>query len=110
MKSDDALNHGKFASGDVVALLGKRLADGQPISDGKVGIGDKLVSTAAGAASTVATGAVLAVAAPVALVDPQTRESYGEHFSNVGSGLRDTGGSTVDLAGAPIRAVTGAGR
>jgi esterase/lipase superfamily enzyme len=110
VKSDDALNHGKFASGDVVALLGKRLADGQPISDGKVGIGDKLVSTAAGAASTVATGAALAVAAPVALVDPQTRESYGEHLSNVGSGLRDTVGSTVDLAGAPVRAVTGIGR
>ncbi|SDM54476.1 Alpha/beta hydrolase of unknown function [Methylobacterium phyllostachyos] len=110
VKSDDALNHAKFASGDVVALLGKRLADGQPISDGKVGIGDKLVSTAAGAASTVATGATLAVAAPVALFDPQTRKSYGEHLSNVSSGFKDTLGSTVDLAGVPVRAVTGAGR
>ena len=64
-------------------------------------------STAAGAASTVATGAALAVAAPVAILDPQTRETYGEHLSNVGSGLRDTVGSTVDLAGAPVRAVTG---
>jgi hypothetical protein len=54
----------------------------------------------AGAVSTGATGAALAVAAPVALVDPQTRESYSEHFSNVGSGFRDTVGSTVDLAGA----------
>ncbi len=107
VKGDDTLNHGKFASGDVVALLGKRLADGQPISDGQVGIGDRLVSTAAGAASTVATGAALAVAAPVALVDPQTRETYGEHLSHVGSGLRDTVGSTVDLAGAPVRAMTG---
>jgi esterase/lipase superfamily enzyme len=107
VKGDDPLNHGKFASGDVVALLGKRLADGQPISDGQVGFGDKLVSTAAGAASTVATGAALAVAAPVALVDPQTRETYGEHLSNVGSGLRDTVGSTVDLAGEPVRAMTG---
>ena len=107
VKGDDPLNHGKFASGDVVALLGKRLADGQPISDGQVGFGDKLVSTAAGAASTVATGAALAVAAPVAIVDPQTRETYGEHLSNVGSGLRDTVGSTVDLAGAPVRAMTG---
>ena len=106
VKGDDPLNHGKFASGDVVALLGKRLADGQPISDGQVGFGDKLVSTAAGAASTVATGAALAVAAPVAIVDPQTRETYGEHLSNVGSGLRDTVGSTVDLAGAPVRAMT----
>jgi esterase/lipase superfamily enzyme len=107
VKGDDPLNHGKFASGDVVALLGRRLADGQPISDGQVGFGDKLVSTAAGAASTVATGAALAVAAPVAIVDPQTRETYGEHLSNVGSGLRDTVGSTVDLAGAPVRAMTG---
>ena len=106
VKSDDALNHGKFASGDVVALLGRRLADGQPISDGKVGIGDRLVSTAAGAASTLATGAALAVAAPVALVDPQTRETYGEHLSNMGSGLRDAVASTVDLAGVPARAAT----
>lgn len=68
------------------------------------------MSTAAGAASTVAMGAALAVAAPVALIDPQTRETYGEHLANVGSGFRDTVGSTVDLAGAPVRAVTGSGR
>lgn len=60
----DPLNHGKFALGEVVALLGKYLADGQLISDGQVGIGDRLVSMAAGAASMVATGAALAVAAP----------------------------------------------
>ena len=63
------------------------------------------MSTAASAASTVATGAVLAFAAPVALMDAQTREPYGEHFSNVESGLSDTVGSTVDLAGAPVRAL-----
>ena len=65
---------------------------------------------AAGAASTVATGAALAIAAPVALIDPQTRETYGEHLSYVGSGLRDTMGSTVNLASAPVRTVTGSGR
>ena len=107
VKSDDPLNHAKFASGDVVALLGRRLADGQALSDGQVGIGDRLVTTAAGAASTVATGAALAVSAPIAVVDPATRETYGEHLANVGSGLRDAVGSTVDLAGAPVRAVTG---
>ena len=105
VKSTDTLNCGQFASGDVVDLFGKRLADGQQISDGQIGIGDRLVSTAAGAASTVATGAVLAFAAPVALMDPQTREPYGEHLSNVESGLSDTVGSTVDLAGAPVRAL-----
>ncbi|MCK2052862.1 alpha/beta hydrolase [Methylobacterium sp. 37f] len=107
VQSGDSLNHGKFASSEVVALLGKRLADGQPISDSRVGLGDKLVQTAAGAASTVATGAALAVAAPVAILDPQTRETYGQHLSNVGHGVTDTVGSTVDLAGAPMRAVTG---
>lgn len=99
VKSDDPLNHAKFASGDVVALLGRRLADGQPISDGQAGFGDRLVSTAAGAASTVATGAALAVAAPIAVVDPQTRETYGDHVASVGSGLRDTVSSTVGLVG-----------
>lgn len=108
VKSEDPRNHAKFASGDMVALLGRRLADGQPISDGKIGFGDRLMSTAAGAASTVATGAALAVAAPVALIDPQTRETYGEHLSNVGSGIRNTVGSTADFATAPMRAVAGA--
>ena len=107
VKSDDALNHGKFASSEVVALLGKRLADGQVISDSRIGIGDKIVQTAAGAASTVATGAALAVSAPVALVDPQTRETYGEHLFNVGRGFGDTVTSTVDLAGSPGRAILG---
>lgn len=111
VKADDALNHGKFASSEVVALLGRRLADGQVISDSRIGFGDRIVQTAAGAASTVATGAALAVSAPVALVDPQTRETYGEHLANVGRGVGDTFSSTADLASAPARAIMGsAGR
>jgi len=110
IKSSDALSPGQLASGEVVTLLGKRLADGQPITDEQIGIGDRLVSTAAGAASTVATGAALAADAPVALIDPQPRETYGEHLSNVGSGLRDTVGSTVELGSAPVRALGSSGR
>jgi len=34
VKPTDTLNCGQFASGDVVDLFGKRLAEGQPISDG----------------------------------------------------------------------------
>jgi esterase/lipase superfamily enzyme len=33
MKSDDPMNHSKFAEGDVVAAIGKRLADGQTLTD-----------------------------------------------------------------------------
>ncbi len=109
LKGQDALNHGKFASGEVVALLGRRLADGQPITDSRVGIGDRIVTTAAGAASTVATGAALAVNAPVAVMDAQTRETYGEHWRRFGQGVGDAMTSTVDLAGAPMRAMAGDG-
>jgi esterase/lipase superfamily enzyme len=33
MKSDDPMNHDKFAQGDVVAAIGRRLADGQMLTD-----------------------------------------------------------------------------
>ncbi|MCJ2079706.1 hypothetical protein MKK49_00200 [Methylobacterium sp. J-090] len=46
----------------------------------------------------------------MAIVHPQTRETYGEHFADVRSGFRYTVGSSFDLAGAPVRAVTGASR
>jgi esterase/lipase superfamily enzyme len=106
VKSDDPLNHAKFASGDVVALLGRRLAAGQALSDGRIGLGDRLVSTAAGAAGTVATGAALVVAAPLAAVDPDTRDTYGDHVASLGSGFKSTLGSGADLATAPLRALT----
>ena len=109
LKSSDPLNHSKFASSDVVALLGRRLADGQPITDARVGIGDRVVQTATGAAATLATGAALAVNAPVAVVDPQTRETYGEHLQNFGQGFGDALGSGADLGRASGRALVGRG-
>ena len=109
LKSADPLNHTKFASSDVVALIGRRLADGQPISDARVGIGDRVIQTATGAAATLATGAALAVNAPVAVLDPQTRETYGEHLSNFGQGFGDTLGAGADLGRASGRALVGNG-
>jgi esterase/lipase superfamily enzyme len=109
LKSNDPLNHSKFASSDVVRLIGRRLADGQPITDARVGIGDRVVQTATGAAATLATGAALAVNAPVAIVDPQTRETYGEHLTNFGQGFGDTFGAGADLGRASGRALVGRG-
>lgn len=68
-QSDDPLNHGKFASGEVISMISKRLAEGQVMSDGRISIGDRIVQTATRVATT-ASGAALAVAAPVALTDP----------------------------------------
>ncbi|NGM33188.1 alpha/beta hydrolase [Methylobacterium sp. DB0501] len=108
MKGEDALNHGKFAgSPQLVALLGNRLAQGQTITDSRVGLSDRIVQMTAGAAATVGTAAGLAVSAPVAVVDAQSRETYGEHLRNLGQGIGDTAEGAVDLATAPARALGG---
>jgi esterase/lipase superfamily enzyme len=79
IRTSDGLRHSKFAeSPQIVQLIGKRLSDGQPLSDSRVGLGDTLVSATAGAASAVGTGVALAVAAPVAIVDQNTRENFGK--------------------------------
>ena len=107
LRSDDPLNHGKFASQQVVGLIGRRLAAGQVITDSRVGFGDQIVQTTVGAAATLGTAAGLAVSAPVAIVDRQTRESYGEHVDSLGRGVTDTAGSAIGLATTPGRALLG---
>jgi esterase/lipase superfamily enzyme len=90
LKAGDALNHGKFAeSPEVVQLIGKRLAEGQTVTDSRVGLGDRIIQVTAGAATAVGTAAGLAVSAPVALVDPQTRQSIGEHVEELGRSASD---------------------
>ena len=91
----------------LVALIGRRLAAGQTITDSHVGLGDKIVQTTAGAAATIGTAAGLAVSAPVAIVDSRTRETFGEQVERLGRGVADTAGSTVGLATAPSRALLG---
>ena len=80
LKAGDALNHGKFAeSPEVVQLIGKRLAEGQTVTDSRVGLGDRIIQVTAGAATAVGTAAGLAISAPVAVIDPQTRQNLGAH-------------------------------
>jgi esterase/lipase superfamily enzyme len=90
LKAGDALNHGKFAeSPEVVQLIGKRLAEGQTVTDSRVGLGDRIIQVTAGAATTVGTAAGLAVTAPVAIVDPQTRQTFGAHVDRLGQSATD---------------------
>jgi esterase/lipase superfamily enzyme len=85
LRAGDALNHGKFAaSPEVVQLIGKRLAEGQTVTDSRVGLGDRIIQVTAGAATALGTAAGLAVAAPVAIVDPQTRQTFGAHVEGLG--------------------------
>uniref|UniRef100_A0A9E8CRB7 Alpha/beta hydrolase n=1 Tax=Bosea sp. NBC_00436 TaxID=2969620 RepID=A0A9E8CRB7_9HYPH len=92
LRTGDKLNHGKFAeSPEVVRLIGSRLIEGQPITDSHVGLGDRLIQVTAGAASAVGTAAGLAVSAPIAIVDPNTRRNLADNTEELGRSLRDTG-------------------
>nr|WP_273546483.1 alpha/beta hydrolase [Xanthobacter sp. NM-25] len=98
LRTDDPLNHGKFAaSPEVVQSIGARLAQGQTMTDSRVGIGEHLVQMTTDAASTVGTAAGLVIAAPVAVVDPNTREHYSAHVRELGNNISDTADSTRDV-------------
>lgn len=88
VSSPDQLQHGTFAeSPKVVELIGQSLATGQTLTDSRVGIGDKIIETATGAASSVGHAASLVVTAPVTIIDPVTREHYDEHLKALGHSL-----------------------
>ncbi len=86
LPSHDSFNHGKFAEDPkVVELIGRSLANGQALSQSQVGFGEKIMQTTASAASTVGHAAGLAISAPVAIVDPETREHLGDQVDELTS-------------------------
>lgn len=99
VKSGDKLNHGKFAeSPEIVQLIGSRISDGQTLTDSRVGFGDSIVAVTTGAAAVAGTAAGLAIAAPVAVVDQNTRDNYTNHVGQLGLPAEsgNAGRSTVD--------------
>jgi esterase/lipase superfamily enzyme len=92
LRSGDRLNHGKFAeSPEVVKLIGSRLIEGQPITDTRIGLGEKVMQVTAGTAHAVGSVAGLAISAPVAIVDPHTRRNFADKTDAVGQSLREVG-------------------
>jgi esterase/lipase superfamily enzyme len=88
--TDDRLRHSKFAeSPEVVKLIGNRLATGQAFA-GRTGIGEKVVQVTTGAASTVGSAASIAVSAPLAVIDADTRQSMGSQFEHLGDNVGET--------------------
>ncbi|QLP97065.1 MAG: alpha/beta hydrolase [Rhodoblastus sp.] len=97
IKSSDSINHGKFAQApQVVQSIGRRLADGQTLHDGKAGVGEKIGQVAVGAASAAGRAAGVVVSAPLAVVDERTREGSATQIEQIGS---DIGGSAGAAAG-----------
>jgi esterase/lipase superfamily enzyme len=85
VKSGDKLNHGKFAeSPEIVQLIGSRISDGQTLTDSRIGFGDRIVAATTGAAAVAGTAAGLAIAAPVAIVDQNTRDNYTHQVGELG--------------------------
>ncbi len=68
--SNDAANHSKFATGEVVAAIGDRLARGQTLSDSKPGLVESLGTFTHGALDVAAD----AITAPTRIVDPTRNE------------------------------------
>jgi esterase/lipase superfamily enzyme len=108
VKSGDRLNHGKFASSpQIVQLIGARMAGGQSLTDSRVGVGDTIVQATTGAAAAAGSAAGLVIAAPVAAVDQNTRENYGNEVESLtgpqGRKKADAGGKNCPLPTPPTK-------
>ncbi|HME83819.1 MAG TPA: alpha/beta hydrolase [Roseiarcus sp.] len=68
--SNDAANHSKFATSEVVAAIGERLAEGQTLTDAKPGVVESLGTFTRGAIDVAADAAT----APTRVVDPTMTE------------------------------------
>ena len=92
MPSHDFFNHGKFAEDPrVVELIGRSLAAGQTLTDRRVGLGARIMQVTSGAAGTVGHAAGLAISAPISVVDPETRNHFGDQIDQFNQSVRRIG-------------------
>jgi esterase/lipase superfamily enzyme len=90
VSSPDVLSHATFAENPrIVELLGQRIESGQTLTESRVGVGEKLMQATAGAAASVGHAAGLLVAAPVAIVDQDTRDHYSDQIDAFGRSVQD---------------------
>lgn len=88
----DRLNHSKFAeSPEVVKLLGQRLIDGQAVTDQDIGLGTELGGAALTLTDTVGSAAGMAITAPIAIIDPNSRDAFTAQSRRFGQGIAATG-------------------
>ena len=91
MRSGDNLNHSRFAqSPEVVQLIGQRLVNGQTVTESQVSLGDRIGAAAMGVGSTIGSAAGLAISAPIAVVDPETRRTYQGQVDRFGKTVAET--------------------
>lgn len=104
----DSLAHSTFStSPEVVRLLGTQLASGQTLTDSDVSIGERIGQLTTGAAASVGSGVGLIVTAPIAVFDPNTRQTYGQRMGQFGETVGDTASAAGSVATAPVEAIAG---
>jgi esterase/lipase superfamily enzyme len=59
------------------------------LTESRVSLGEKILQTTAGAAASVGHAAGLVVTAPVAIVDSDTREQYGDQVDAFSRSVQD---------------------
>ncbi|MDK4736036.1 alpha/beta hydrolase [Rhizobium sp. CNPSo 3490] len=84
VKTNDRLNHAKFAASPaIVQLIGARISEGQTLTDGRVGLGERILAATTETAAAAGNAAGLVLAAPAAVVDQDTRDAYAADVSAV---------------------------
>ncbi|MBU2957629.1 alpha/beta hydrolase [Paracoccus sp. 1_MG-2023] len=97
LKSNDPLNHSRFANSPAaVQIIGRRLAEGQTLSEGSPGIGETLQATAVGTLRTVGSTVGAAGALPAALISDAGRDDLGARIDDVAGNL---GGTVLTATG-----------
>ena len=88
-RSSDPFHHGKFANPQVARVIGQIFTPGQTLTGSRVSLGEKILQTTAGATASVGHAAGLVVSAPVAIVDPLTREQFGDQVDAFSRSVQD---------------------
>jgi esterase/lipase superfamily enzyme len=89
-RSSDPFHHGKFAENPQLAsVIGQIFTPGQTLTGSRVSLGEKILQTTAGATASVGHAAGLIVTAPVAIVDPLTREQFGDQVDAFSRSVQD---------------------
>jgi esterase/lipase superfamily enzyme len=90
LRGSNALNHSKFADNPQVQLIGEKLIDGQTIRGSEVSLGERVGGFAMGVGQTVGGAAGIALSAPIAILDPNSRRTYDEQVEHLGHVVVET--------------------
>ena len=95
-QGSNALNHAKFAENpQIVQRIGQKLIDGETIERSDVSFGERVGGFAMGVGQTVGGAAGIALSAPIAIVNPNSRRTFDEQVGHFGQVVDETVKSAI---------------